>query len=267
MTARERLRGLLAGIAAGAASGLFGVGGGLAMVPALTGFFGLTQHQAHGTSLAVIGITALAALGVYGMHANVAWLSAAPMALGSLLSARLGARLAVRTPVRRLRRAFAVFLVLVAARLLWEPPAAAAAPALAGPLGLAGYLVLGAVAGALAGFMGVGGGILVVPALTLGFGMSQHAAQGTSLAVMLVTAPSATVEHSRHGHVVWRLVPLLAAGTVVGAPLAAWGAQGLPHVWLTRCFAVFLLATAWNTWTRTGADPAPARPELPPVGA
>ncbi len=122
MTARDRLRGLIAGVVAGAAGGLFGVGGGLVLVPMLTGLFGVSQHEAHGTSLAVIGATALAALVVYGAHANVVWTAAAFVALGSLVTARLGARWASRLPAGRLRRAFALFLVLVALRLLWQTP-------------------------------------------------------------------------------------------------------------------------------------------------
>jgi uncharacterized membrane protein YfcA len=235
----------------GAASGLFGVGGGLALVPALTAFFGTTQHQAHGTSLAVICVTAVAAVVVYGAHANVVWSIAAPMALGSLVSAPLGARLASKVSASGLRRAFAVFLVLVALRLLWEPPVVSASAAPAGAAGIAVSLLVGFAAGVVAGFMGVGGGILVVPFLTLVFGLSQQAAQGTSLAVMLVTAPMATWEHSRHGNVVWRLVPMLAIGTVLAAPGAAWLAQRLPHTLLTRAFAVFLLLTAMHTWTRS----------------
>lgn len=250
MTPRDRLRGLLAGLGAGSASGLFGVGGGLALIPVLTGFFKFTQHQAHGTSLAVIGFTALAALGVYGAHANVVWVAAAPMALGSLVTARIGARIAARVSPDRLRRTFALFLMLVALRLFWQPPEISHAAGLPGIGGTLGYLALGLAAGLLAGFMGVGGGILVVPVLTLVFGMSQQAAQGTSLAVMLVTAPSAALEHSRHGNVMWRMVPILAVGAALGAPLAAWGAQGLPHAWLTRGFALFLAATGAHTWFR-----------------
>lgn len=255
MTGRDRARGVAAGLVAGAASGLFGVGGGLALVPALTGFFRLTQHQAHGTSLAVIGITAVAALFVYGKYANVVWAAAAPMALGSLMTAGIGARLAARTSAGRLRQAFAIFLLLVGVRLLWEPPAIAQAHGLGGVSGVLICLVLGLAAGVLAGYMGVGGGILVVPALTIVFGISQQAAQGTSLAVMLVTAPTAALEHSRHKNVVWRLVPTLAIGTAVGAPIAAWSAQGLPHAWLARGFGLFLIATALNTWMRAAQTP------------
>lgn len=250
MTAGDRARGVASGLVAGAASGLFGVGGGLALVPALTGVFRLTQHQAHGTSLAVIGLTAVAALLVYGTYANVIWVAAAPMALGSLVTAGLGARLATRTSAGRLRQVFAAFLLLVGMRLLWEPPAIAQTHGLGGLGGILICLALGLAAGVLAGYMGVGGGILVVPVLTVVFGMSQQAAQGTSLAVMLVTAPTAALEHSRHGNVAWRLVPTLAIGTVVGAPLAAWAAQGLSHAWLARAFGLFLIVTALNSWVR-----------------
>jgi hypothetical protein len=248
MTARDRLRGLGAGALTGFAGGMFGVGGGLVLVPMLTGFFRLTQHQAHGTSLAVIGATAITAIIIYGTHANVAWSTAAFVALGSMLTARLGARWAARLPAHRLRRVFAVFLVLVAVRLLWEAPPVSPRAVPQGLTGIALSFLLGLATGALAGLMGVGGGILVVPVLTLVFGLSQQVAQGTSLAVMVVTAPAAALEHARHDNVMWRLVPMLAAGAALGAPLASWSAQGLPHAWLVRGFALFILATAVHTW-------------------
>ncbi len=251
MTARERLGGLLAGGLTGIAGGIFGVGGGLVLVPVLTGFFRLTQHQAHGTSLAVIGATAIAAILVYGSHANIEWSTAALIALGTLASARLGARWGSRLPAQRLRRMFAAFMALVGVRLLWQVPAIGAGTALPGVAEVAVKVLLGLAAGTLAGLMGVGGGIVVVPVLTLVFGLSQQAAQGTSLAVMVVTAPSAAFEHSRHGNVVWRLVPMLALGAAFGAPLASWAVQGMPHVWLVRAFALFTLATAIHTWVRT----------------
>src|SRR2546422_9647165 len=120
MTARDRVGGLLAGAVAGIAGGLFGVGGGLILVPLLAGAFRLTQHQAHATSLAVIGATALAALVVYGAHANVAWSIAAVVAVGSRLTAPLGARWAARGSARGRTRAFACFVVMVALRLLFR---------------------------------------------------------------------------------------------------------------------------------------------------
>jgi len=255
MTARDRVRGLIAGAAAGVAGGLFGVGGGIVLVPMLTGFFGLTQHAAHGTSLAVIAGTAIAATIVYAMHGNVAWATAGIVALGSLVGAPLGARWATRVSARGLGRSFAIFLVIVAVRLLWQAPAAAGHYSLSSPAAVGFCLGLGLATGLLAGFMGIGGGALVVPACTLVFGMTQQAAQGTSLAIILVTGPAAAFEHSRNGNVKWALVPTLAVGAALGAPAASWVAQMLPHGWLVRAFAVFLLVTAVSTWIRAGRSP------------
>ena len=258
MSARHRLEGFAGGMLAGVAGGLFGVGGGVLLVPILTGRFRLTQHQAHGTSLAVIGLTALAGLVVYGAHANVAWGTAVVVGLGSLVTARYGARWANRISSFALRRAFAALLVVVALRLLFfDTPGGATAAFHHGWPGIGFDLLLGATIGLLSGFMGVGGGMLAVPAFTLVLGMVQQVAQGTSLAVILFTGPAGAIEHARHGNVVWPLVPMLALGAVAGAPLASWLALQLPHQALVRAFAVFLLANAVATWFRAG----PRRPE------
>ncbi len=256
MTARDRALALAGGLVAGVAGGLFGVGGGILLVPILTGVFRVSQHQAHGTSLAVIGATALAGLLVYGAHANVAWVTAALVGLASAFTARLGARLAGRLSGPALARAFAAFLVLVALRMLWRAPAPAEHALALGAAGIAVDLALGAAIGLLAGFMGVGGGILAVPAFTLLLGMTQQAAQGTSLAVILVAAPMGALEHARRGNLVMRLVPWMAVGGAIGAPLASAWAQGLPHATLARAFAVFLLASAAHTWWRASRPTA-----------
>lgn len=257
MARREIAVALLTGVAAGLAGGLFGVGGGIVLVPLLTGALRLTQHEAHGTSLAAIGATAVASLFVYGAHGQVAWGTAALVGLASVLTARYGARLAARTSSRDLRRAFALLLVLVALRLLWRPPTGAGAPFHGLLPAVAFDLLLGAAVGLLAGFMGVGGGVIAVPAFALILGMPQAMAQGTSLAVILVTAPAGAIEHHRHGNVRLALVPALAVGAAVGGPAAAWLAQGLPQAALARAFALFLLANAVHLWVRSGGMPQP----------
>ncbi|MCC6350357.1 MAG: sulfite exporter TauE/SafE family protein [Candidatus Eisenbacteria bacterium] len=246
----ERWRGILTGLAAGLAGGLFGVGGGIVLVPMLTGLFSLTQHEAHGTSLAAVGATAVAGLIVYAAGGHVAWVIGAIMAVTSVLCARLGARLAARTSRVALTRAFAVLLAIVAARLFWRTPMHTGAPLLAGVAGALVAMLVGAAVGLLSGFMGVGGGLLAVPALALLFGAPQQTAQGTSLALILATAPVGAIEHHRHGNVVPRLVPWLALGAIVGAPLASALALRLPQAVLARAFAVFLLANAVQTWAR-----------------
>jgi len=244
MTFGGLLAAVLAGFVAGLAGGLFGVGGGILLVPILTASFALSQHQAHGTSLAVIGATAVAGLVVYGLHGNVAWGPAALLTLASLPAARLAARLAARTSHARLTLAFALLLVVVALRMLWKVPTGAGGQALGGAMGLAVSLGLGGAVGLLSGYLGVGGGIIAVPALALLFGFSQQLAQGTSLALILVTAPFGALEHHRHGNVVPRLLPGLAVGALLGSPVGSMAAQRLPQATLARGFALFLVANA-----------------------
>lgn len=260
MTASGRWRGVAAGVVAGLAGGLFGVGGGIILVPALTGWFRLTQHEAHGTSLAVIAATALPATILYGLRGQVDWLTALMVAAGSLVTARLGARAATRLSGTALKRTFAVFIALVAVRLLWKVPTPAAHAGLPGLPGVGFDLLVGGATGFVAGFMGVGGGVIAVPAFTLGLGMSQHVAQGTSLAVILVTGPAGALEHARHGNVVGRVIPPLALGAAAGAFGASALVSHLRNDVLVRTFAAFLLLNAVVTWVRASrARTQPAR--------
>lgn len=258
MSAAPRLRDLTIGAVTGLTGGLFGVGGGIVLIPLLTGWAGLTQHRAHGTSLAAIAGTAIAGTVSYAIAGSVAWDAVLTVGLASIATAGLGARMAHRLSGPGLKRAFALFLVAVAVRLLWDAPEPSAAAALSGPLRWAGFVGLGGAIGVLAAFFGVGGGILAVPAFTLLFGMSQQVAQGTSLGVILLAAPAGAREHARLGNVAWPPVLPLALGALVAAPVSARIALGAPHEALARGFALFVLATAGHAWWRAGRADRPA---------
>jgi hypothetical protein len=259
-------RSLVAGLIAGLAGGMFGVGGGIVLIPLLVGWLGATQHEAHGTSLAVIGATALSAVPVYAFHHNIDWLTALVTGLASAAAAGVGARLAAKTSPRRLTQGFAVFLFLVAIRLLWHAASGSTRALAPGGVTVAFDLGLGVMVGLLSGFMGVGGGLVIVPVLVIWFGFSQQAAQGTSLAVILLGAPAGAFEHWRRGNVRLPLVPGLAIGAAAGSASAAWVAQGLPRELLTRLFALFVLANAIRSWQRahrmsgSRSAEAPSRP-------
>jgi uncharacterized membrane protein YfcA len=109
---------LLIGLGAGVLSGLFGIGGGIVMVPALVFFLRFEQKTATGTSLAAL-ILPVAILGVleYAREGHVHYKIAALLAAGIFVGALFGARLALGTSDVTLRRGFAVLLVLAAARL------------------------------------------------------------------------------------------------------------------------------------------------------
>jgi len=110
----------LIGIVGGFASGLLGVGGGLIFVPLLVFLAGFDLHVAIGTSLAIIIPTAISGVVRHGLSDMVNWKSALIVAAMAVFGAWLGATLSVRVDTNILRKAFAVFLVFVAYKLVFR---------------------------------------------------------------------------------------------------------------------------------------------------
>jgi hypothetical protein len=103
-------------------------------------------------------------------------------------------------------------------------------------------LLVGLVVGLVSGVVGIGGGILFVPALIWLLHMDQHTAQGTSLgALLLPVGIFAFMEYYREGNADIRVAALLAAGFLVGGYFGAVGAQHISDLWLRRIFAVTLV--------------------------
>lgn len=107
------------GVVAGIASGFFGIGGGLVMIPAMIYFFNLSQHQAQGTSLAVLTppLLLFAAIKYYN-DGNVNLRMAAFIALGFVGAAYFGARFATFIPDPLLKRLFGVLLLIVSIKMI-----------------------------------------------------------------------------------------------------------------------------------------------------
>jgi len=108
---------VLIGIVAGLISGLFGVGGGIIVVPALVLLIGLSQFQASGTSAATIVASSAAGLAAFAFNAQVDWSAALLIFVGSGTGAWLGARYITWIPERTLTSAFAVILVIAGVRM------------------------------------------------------------------------------------------------------------------------------------------------------
>jgi len=107
------------------------------------------------------------------------------------------------------------------------------------------YLLLGLAAGVLSGLVGIGGGIIIVPALVLFFGLSQHQAQGTTLALMVPPIGIlAAWTYYKHGDVDRRIAALVAAGFFLGGLIGARFATGLSNTVLEKIFGVSLLLVA-----------------------
>jgi uncharacterized membrane protein YfcA len=120
---------LIVGFLTGILGGLFGVGGGEIFIPLLIYVFGFTQHQAQGTSLAVLlpPIGLLAALRYY-RAGHVNFLVAGLLALGFFFGASIGAVAATRIHGDHLRRAFGVFLLIVALHMIFGRTIATGCP-------------------------------------------------------------------------------------------------------------------------------------------
>ena len=103
---------------------------------------------------------------------------------------------------------------------------------------------LGLVAGVLAGLLGVGGGILFVPALTLGLGLTQLHAEATSLLAIIPTAVAGAAQQYRYGNIRWRAAVLVGLASIGGVVAGAQIAESLPEHALTRLFALLLLGVA-----------------------
>ena len=110
-------------------------------------------------------------------------------------------------------------------------------------------ILIGVAAGVLSGLVGLGGGIFIVPALVYIFKMSQHEAQGTSLATLLLPIGLfGFLQYYRSGNVDLRIAALLAGGFAVGIYAGGRWAQGIPDLLLRRMFASILLLVAIRMW-------------------
>ncbi len=106
----------------------------------------------------------------------------------------------------------------------------------------AGYIALGLIAGLLSGVVGIGGGVIIVPALVLFFSMSQHTAQGTTVAMLVLpVGVLAAWVYYKQGFVDLRVAGLLAAGFFLGSMAGARIAVALPAGVLERVFGIVIV--------------------------
>jgi uncharacterized membrane protein YfcA len=228
------------GIVAGILSGLFGVGGGIVMVPLLVAWFALDQRRASATSLLAIVPIAAASTAGYAATGSVDVVAGLLLIAGGVVGGQVGARLLPRTPIPTLQLWFGVLSLATAARLVLGGSGSALA-GIAWAWEAILLVLVGLAAGTLAGLLGVGGGIILVPGLVILAGADADTARGTSLMVVIVTAVTATVTNLRNGLVDVRTG--LVAG-VVGIPAGLAGAalgQWIPDRAALALFAGLLV--------------------------
>ncbi|OZG64466.1 permease [Bifidobacterium hapali] len=231
---------VLTGLACGLLSGLFGIGGGTIIVPALV-WLGLSQRHAAATSLAAIVPTSISGVISYASGGNVNWLAAALLALGVIAGSQLGSLLLSRLPEIVLRWIWVAFLVFVIIQQITFTPSRDGHLVLHVWSGVF-LVVLGVVTGALAGVLGIGGGAIMMPALSFLFGASDLMARGTSLLVMFPGAISGTIANWKRELVHLRSGLIIGCCAVITAPLGTMIAG-----WISPR-AGSLLFAAWLTF-------------------
>ncbi len=239
---------LSVGLAAGVLSGMFGIGGGIVMVPVLIAFFGLGMLDANAASLAAM----LLPVGIFGVInyykagyikiKESLWISG-----GLFVGSFFGAKIALSIDTTLLSKLYAGFLLYVALQFLvpalfrnkkdeantniqhafWQ------------------MLLVGLFAGVIAGMFGKGGGIVIVPILIKWFKYDQRAATATSLAALqLPVGLPSVLEYAHSGHLNLTYAALLAFGLIVGTFFGSKWALNLSAAIFKKAYAVFLLGVA-----------------------
>jgi uncharacterized protein len=242
------------GVVGGAVGALLGGGTGVVTVPALDRLTSLRRGTIHGTAnLVNVSVAVVGAL-IYGLRGgHLDMTTGVGLMIGGVVGAFFGAQIAARASDQTLRTAFAV--VLAAAGIELCLGGAGIGPSSSSPLLSAGLrgdttavvvltLVIGVVVGAWSAAMGLGGGSLTVPILILLFGVAPHAAEGTSLLVMLPNSIAASIQHLRQRTASPGLGALLTYGAVPGAVGGASLALVLSAITLDWVFGLFVLFVA-----------------------
>lgn len=259
--------GLLIGLALGALGG----GGSILTVPALVFSLGLTAQQATTGSLVIVGTTASIASVEHARAGSTRWATGAALAAIGIPASLLGSRLNAHVDADVLLMCFAALMLLAATGMLLQarsgrPPddapgrdrAAQTYPAQTTPAsgtrsrtaaprppGGRGHLVAAGLGiGFLTGFLGVGGGFVIVPVLVVLLGYSMPVAVGTSLLVIALNSAVALAARATEATFVWSVILPFTLSAILGSLAGQRLAHRIPDQHLTRSFAVLLLAVA-----------------------
>lgn len=231
---------VVVGVAVGILSGMFGIGGGTVIVPALV-WLGLTQRHAAATSMLAIVPTSISGVVSYAVGGHVDWLAAVLVFLGMLVGGQVGSWLLARLPELVLRWAFVVFLVFVIINQAMSNPSRDSQIDMSVAT-VAGLIAFGVIAGLLAGLLGIGGGAICVPALSIIFGASDLIARGTSLLAMFPNAITTSVANMRRHMVHVKAALIIGITAALITPLGTWIAATISPRVGAILFTVYLAA-------------------------
>jgi uncharacterized membrane protein YfcA len=260
------------GLVIGLSLGALGGGGSILTVPALVYLLGQTPQAATTGSLVIVGVSAL--IGAVGHHraGRVRWGLGLAFGAAGIAAGFLGTAINRMVAPDILLLAFSGLVVFAAAGMFRTAqarraaedrtlvPAGTGSPArttapvdsVGSPLTRAGKVLgAGLLVGFLTGFFGVGGGFVIVPALTLALGLAMPEAVATSLVVIAINSGAALLFRAASATIDWAVVLPLTAAAVVGSLAGKKVADRVPAAALTRAFAVLLVAVALYTAGRS----------------
>ena len=248
---KSDLQAAVIGCCVGFMSGLFGIGGGVLLVPAFVFLLRLQQKLAHGSALLTGVFLSFAGVTLYVIDGHGNFAAAALVFIGSFTGVLIGTWLLKKIKILILMYVFLVVLIVTAVRLfIGTDNEGAAYDNLT--LGLVlGFIATGLVAGTLSGLLGIGGGIIMVPTFILLFGFSAVIAKGTSLLVIVPTGTTGTLRNSKYGNINLRVGLFAGIGGIPLALLGAWVSNRMGETLSEILFGVLLVLIAANMLRKT----------------
>ena len=237
--------GMLLSVLIGVSLGLLGGGGSILTVPTIHYVFGVEAHAAIAASLAVVGITSLAALVPHARAGRVQWRTGSIFGVASMAGAYSAGRVAKYLPAAVLLVGFGAMMLVTAVAMLRKRPARDGGAAGAGRrAGVPLIVIEGLVVGAVTGLVGAGGGFLVVPALVLLGGLRMPEAVGTSLLVIAMKSFAAFAGSAGDVAIDGELIATVAAAAIVGSVIGGALAGRIAGDRLQRLFGWFIVVMA-----------------------
>ncbi|THJ64692.1 sulfite exporter TauE/SafE family protein [Arthrobacter echini] len=239
---------LILGLVVGIVLGLVGGGGSIIAVPALVYGVGLSTAEAIPTSLLVVGASSLAAL-VPRLRGSINWPVALIVGAAGIPAAWAGAAVGRFLNPEVLMLAFAVIMVFAGIRMLGSTSETDGSCTTGNTVWRAcapKAVVIGLAVGFLTGLLGVGGGFLITPALTLFLGLRMKQAVGTSLAIIVINSAAGFSAHLSGFTIDWPIVLSFATPAILGSLVAGRLAGNLKDHHVRKAFAVLIfLVAAW----------------------
>lgn len=231
--------GLILSASIGFSLGLIGGGGSIITVPVLVYVIGVEAHQAIGMSLAIVGVTSFIGASFHYKKGSVNLTIGLVFGLIGMIGAYFGSGLTYLFLPATLLFIFAFLMITIALVMLLKSNNQIDNDHKKVNMGKA--IVAGLIVGLLTGFLGVGGGFLIVPALVLFGGLAMKDAIGTSLLVISINCAAGLIGHLRHSAFNLRLTLMITLVAVLGTLLGTKLAYQISPTKLKKGFAAFVL--------------------------